>query len=263
MIDLLAAGLAEPGEASEPPSIDPPLADFGPCNREPGEHTDHGGTRSQTEITEAINTDGVFLEKIEGNPNDQIAQAIALTLPRGPGRRHQQVFELCRALKAIPDLSDTEPAQLKPIVQRWHRDALPMMNTKAFEETWIDFLKGWPNVLYPLGKEPMALVFDRARCAETPIEAEHFEQPELRLLVAICRELQRGAPSRPFYLSCRTAGRLLGVDHTTASRWLFLLEAEGVLAVVEKGDRRTRKASRFRYLGKLFAETAICLENSK
>ena len=68
-------------------------------------------------------------------------------------------------------------------------------------------------------------------------------------LVALCRELQASAANEPFYLSCRTAGRLLEVDHMTANRWLFLLESDGLLTVAQKGSRETNKATRFRYSG--------------
>ena len=67
------------------------------------------------------------------------------------------------------------------------------------------------------------------------------------LLVAVCRELQRASGDKPFFLACRTTGRLLGVDHTTAWRWLFLLTHKGIIEEVEKGDRAKRRASRYRY----------------
>ena len=41
-----------------------------------------------------------------------------------------------------------------------------------------------------------------------------------QLLVGICRELQRRAGDAPFFLGCRTAAELLGVEHNTAARWL-------------------------------------------
>ncbi len=183
--------------------------------------------------------------------SEAIQAAIDCTLPIEGGQRHKQVFELARALKAIPQLADADPQQLKPIVREWHSKALPVITSKPFEETWIDFLKGWPNVRFPRGEEPMAAIFERACSEGIPDVADQYEQAELQLLVGICRELQRAAGTGPFYLACRTAGRLLGVDHTTANRWLFLLVVDGVLAEIEKGDRRNRRASRFRYLREL------------
>jgi hypothetical protein len=114
-------------------------------------------------------------------------------------------------------------------------------------ETRIDFLKAWPRVKFPKGKEPMSDIVSRARLAPLLPEAAGYEQEGLRFLVALCRELQRSAGDGAFYLSCRTAGRLLGVDHTTANRWMFLLVQDGILEPVAIGSTATWRASRFRY----------------
>ena len=176
-----------------------------------------------------------------------IDAAIVESLPTGPGQRHRQVFELARALKAIPQVADADPGELTEYVKRWHCLALDAISTKPIEETRIDFLKAWPNVKFPKGTEPMALVFERAKATDLPDVAYQYETPAMRYLVAICRELQRAAGTTPFYLACRTAGKLLGVDHVTANRWLFLLVTDEVLVEVTKGSRVTGKASRYRY----------------
>ena len=82
-----------------------------------------------------------------------------------------------------------------------------------------------------------------------PSLAESSTYDTCRLLVALCRELQRASGSEPFYLATRTAGRLLNVDHVTAWRWMFLPAHDGVVEEVEKGDRAKRRASRYRYRG--------------
>ncbi len=97
----------------------------------------------------------------------------------------------------------------------------------------------------------MVAIFAKATEADMPEAARQYEQRPLQVLVALCRELQRATGEGPFYLSCRTAGRLLEVDHTTASRWLFLLVSDRVLEEVSKGSQATHKASRYRYLAKL------------
>jgi hypothetical protein len=189
----------------------------------------------------------VCLEQ-SGNVEKTVETAVRESLPLGVGRRNLMVFELARALKAIPALARTDPRDLETVVRDWHQRALPFIGTKPFEETWIDFLRAWPRVKYPKGTEPMAKVFAQALDAHPPAVAERYEQPRLRLLVSLCRELQRGAGDGPFYLSVRTAAGLLGVDISTASRWLFLLLQDGILDIVSRGDQRERKASRFRYI---------------
>jgi hypothetical protein len=157
------------------------------------------------------------------------------------------VFELARAVKSIPSLSDADADDLLPIVREWHHRALPFISTEPVEETIIDFLKAWPRVKFPRGTEPMAEILTRA-VANEPETAQRYESPQIRLLVSLCRELQRAAGDGPFYLSCHTAGRLLGADPKSANRWLFLLERDGVLRIIAKGSQSSRKATRYRYL---------------
>lgn len=207
----------------------------------------------RTESTEAIR--GVLVEGIgrprydQGDKDKAIEQAIVETLPTGRGRRNRQVFEFARALKAIPCLADVDPLRLKPIVKEWHGRALPFIATKSFHETWADFLYSWPRVRYPKGAGPMAQIFAKAREAEVPKFAEQYDDERLQLLVVLCREFQCASGDGPFYLSARTAGRLLEIDHMKAWRWLFLLQAEHVLKAVTVGDAKTQKATRFLYIG--------------
>ena len=180
---------------------------------------------------------------------DEIEHALLESLPESSGQRNRQVFELARALKAVPWLADATVDDLEPYVRRWHELGLAkgVIGTKPFEETWIDFSQAWPKVKFPKGEEPMAAIFRRAQEAELPHAAQKYEQEGVRLLLALCRELQRASGENPFFLGCRTAGRLLGVDHTTAWRWLFLLQRRRDIEEVEKGSRSSRRASRWRY----------------
>ena len=61
------------------------------------------------------------------------------------------VFELARALKAIPALADAEARDSRDPVRRWHERALPIIGTKPFDETWADFVTAWPRVKHPKG----------------------------------------------------------------------------------------------------------------
>lgn len=214
---------------------------------------EHRGRQRQTEADRS-NGGGVVVTPppprswLTPETRQRINEAIRDTLPKAGGRRNRAVFELCRALRAIPDVRDTDPKELRPIVQAWHKAALPVIGTKPFEETLIDFLKGWARVKFPRGAEPIREAFE-AGMQHIPAAAAAYEQEPVRLLLALCTELQRRAGDSPFYLDVRTAGRLLGVPHPTAWRWLFLLQADGHLIEVEKGGASTRRASRYRYIG--------------
>jgi hypothetical protein len=182
--------------------------------------------------------------------DDTIERVIIESLPTGIGKRNRHVFELARALKAVPTLADAPVDALEPYVRQWHNlgVARGVIGTEPFEETWIDFLVGWPKVKFPRGEEPMSKMFELAKQADMPKAALRYEQKGLRLLVLLCRELQRASGDKPFFLACRTAGKLLSITHVQAWRWLTLLAHDEIVKEVEKGDRLKRRASRYRCL---------------
>jgi len=208
---------------------------------------DNGG---QQRTTEAIGgEEGVQFGGLPWDSN--IKQSVHDTLPTSPGMRNNRVFELARTLKAIPKLSGANDTDLRPYVRYWHRQALPFIATKPFEETWIDFLKGWSKVKFPKGTEPMVEILKRAVDAPPPKEAGEYDDSRLKFLVSLCRELQRASGDAPFFLSCRKVEELVGVSFKSASRWLFMLVKDGVLELVKQGTMKNRQASRYRYLGEL------------
>lgn len=224
--------------------VDPEQAGLVPKSGLVTEQTENTEKPEQTEHTEQT-------EAIEWG--EGVERIIGETLPREFGTRNRRVFDLARTLKSLPQFVGAEAQDLRPVVQEWHRRALPTVRTKEFEETWIDFLKAWPNVRYVKGCEPMTLLFQKAVEGERPRIAmtKYPENQRLQILVSLCRELQRAAGDQPFYLSCRVAGRLFSVSHTEVARWFFLLESDGILRVVAKGGthENPRNATRFRYLG--------------
>ena len=206
--------------------------------------------------TEAIGGVCVFVSAAVCAPPENGRQspewaAILETLPTGPGRRDRQVFKLAWSLKALPILAGGPVGDLKPIVREWHRLALPVIGTKPFELTWISFKRAWPRVKFPKGTDPMPQILQASLRMGTPAVAEQYEGEEIRLLVGLCRELQRSAGDGEFYLSCRKAGELIGTDYKTAWEYLWLLKEDGILAAVTVGSYVTKKATRWRYLAPL------------
>jgi hypothetical protein len=183
-----------------------------------------------------------------------IYEAIRKTLPTRVGQRHRLIFEFARFLKGMPELGNAEPYALEPAICEWHRNAVPFIRTKELEATRLDFAMAWGRIRHAAGTLPLADIFARASTAEIPPDvALRVNDPNIRRLAIACRELQREAGSAPFFLSVRTAGEHLGdVDFKTAWRWLKALEVYSKLLKVEiRGDRQSRKATRFRYLGQL------------
>ena len=96
----------------------------------------------------------------------------------------------------------------------------------------------------------MATIMEKALQAPLPEVAGRYEDEPIRRLVALCRQLDREAKGGPFFLSCRTAGKLLGVSHVQANRWLFLLAHDGVIEQMNKGDPGKRQAAEYQWIGR-------------
>lgn len=140
--------------------------------------------------------------------------------------------------------------KLRPVVKAWHSAALPRIATKPLEETIWDFAESWDKVRFPADARPVAMCFAEAVKAPTPKCAEHYEHPKIRLLVALCRELQRAAGDAPFFLACRTAAKLLEYNHVDVAAWLRGLRRDKVLELVDKrSGGGGRRAYRYRYRG--------------
>jgi hypothetical protein len=80
-----------------------------------------------------------------------------------------------------------------------------------------------------------------------PAASNAYHLDGLRLLVALCRELQRLAGDNPFFLGCRDAGRLLGVSFQRAAKWIRRLSRDGIIIRVSKGTQASGKASEYRF----------------
>jgi hypothetical protein len=174
-----------------------------------------------------------------------VEQAIVLTLPGGPGQRNRKLFDLARRLKSIEGL-DTSPRNLRRIVVRWHRRALPFIRTKDFGESMTDFAVAWQRVLTPAGVS-MRSVIEEARGMPLPAAAANYDDEAIRLLVAVCSRLQQRWGKKPFFLSVRQAAELLGTSRMGAWRTMQLLQFDGVITRVSKGTLEDKNASEWRY----------------
>lgn len=246
-----------------PPVVDVFSCGFIPCNREDGDYRVNRANRAnqddranrETELPQKQKTLGSVMVapqkeiKFTAEVRQQVIAAIEQTVPRKQGKRHEQVFHFCRVLKAIPEVADLDPNLLENVVYRWWEKASEVSKT-SWAETLQDFLEGWPKVEFPANSQPMLQILERAKLAEMPEGVEFLRGEESPLLLLkLCRELQRRNADKPFYLSCRTAGELFGVNHVTANRWLSLFEDKGFLEVVERGtNKRGGKATRYRYV---------------
>jgi hypothetical protein len=204
----------------------------------------------QTQETQAAHIACVRrqITDMQGLLAESLCQSIiSKTLPTGPGQRHRKLFDLARALKAVVPSASRD--QLRIIVERWYREALPFIRTKDFTTTWAEFTIAWAAVRVPIGAV-MGEVIAAAEARPIPTVGLDYDLPAMQRLVALCAQLQaHHGPGKAGPLSCRMAGNVVGVGHDTAARWLKLLVADGVLELVTPGgSKASKRAAEYRYL---------------
>lgn len=114
-----------------------------------------------------------------------------------------------------------------------------------FEEVCLMFLDIIPKV-----KRARQDIYNKAvALAESevpPVEANNWESPKIRLLVALCYQLQELNPEEPFFLSGKNAGEALGISQSRAAILLRGLCRDGLLKIRAKGT--TFRATRYQYM---------------
>jgi len=183
-----------------------------------------------------------------------VRAGVVRCIPSRPGTRRAKLFELVRRIKFTPQFVNLPAAEigfLKPYVRDWWKLAKPHTSGKhaEFWQSWQDFVYGWEEARVPYGAT-MEGILQKARSSPPPrVAVEKYGQGSLRaLLAALCRELQRLSGDKPFYLTGRTAGPLIGVSDTQAWRLLKTLEGDKIIVAVTKYPRGKRRATEYRYL---------------
>jgi hypothetical protein len=176
-----------------------------------------------------------------------IEDALHYSTPTQAHTNNQRLFDLARALKTLEVVNGKlKTEELMDTFDQWYTRANKFLRSEQSKDEYLmEFLKAYQKVKHPIGAS-LQTAWKAANEQPLPPEAIRFEKPAVRLLVALCRQLQLLAKKKPFFLSARTAQRLLGLSrHTTASLWLAGLCGAGILKLASKG--RGLKASRYFY----------------
>jgi hypothetical protein len=178
-------------------------------------------------------------------------EIVQLCLPTRQGERDSCILRLARGLRFDAGLGGLSWAELKPIVRQWHRLALRTIGTKDFDESWAAFIRAWGRAFAPLTANPIdgawALAQEQLSGGSLPTCADDYDSQPVKVLVALYASLAALQSSGRCFLSCHDAGARLGVAPIQVHRWLKMLIADGVLAVVKPGDKRW--ATRYRFIG--------------
>jgi hypothetical protein len=185
-----------------------------------------------------------------------IRGVIHRTLPEHPGTRHKMLFQLARLLQGNSEVAGWSAQRLRLVVNDWFAEAQRKVGSDAIkataDENWFDFVDSWGRVRFPGEGGLMTALLENAKAADMPACAMQYETEEVRLIIKLCRELQRHAGDAPFFLSVSMVNDLIlkaGENRMRGWRILRGLVFDGVLEVVEKGTATKRQASSFRYRG--------------
>jgi hypothetical protein len=135
--------------------------------------------------------------------------------------------------------------ELRPYVEQWHAQALPLIRTKDFGASWDDFVVAWGAVKYPIGASLCAAVAQAENVQLVGVAAGYTGT--LRRMAQLCAALQAQAGDKPFFLGCRTAGTETHTSAMDAWRQLKRLKDDGVLVQVKKGTKRSKRANTWRF----------------
>lgn len=136
----------------------------------------------------------------------------------------------------------------EPIVREWHGRAIATIQTQDWSATWDDWCRAWSRVRHPVGTS-LAGVGEALQRMVPRVESDGAIAADLLRLELLCEELDHRHEGRPYPLSVRIAGRLIGTSYAWAARLLRRLERACVIERVAESDRQTRRAREWRYCG--------------
>jgi Bifunctional DNA primase/polymerase, N-terminal len=169
-------------------------------------------------------------------------------IPDGPHQNHDTLFHLARRIRGLEEQRGERysMSDLQEAASAWCEANPHLRDGLSPEDYALELMAAYGAVRVPFGGEPTLDAAWKAAQTAPPIpEAARFGEA-LGELACWCRELQKVAGARAFYLSSKTVADRFGLPEAMSGwRRLRLLCSLGVLEQVEAGDRR--RASTFRY----------------
>jgi hypothetical protein len=180
---------------------------------------------------------------------------VRAALPAGDVRRDEDfrlaIFHLARHLKGHRELALKPASEVKQLVRDWHDLARPRIGGRSITKTWLQFASAWPAVRHAVGDDMVTLAWDKVQSQPPPPEANDYDDDRIGRLIALCRHLQAEHGGDRFFLSGYRVAELFEVTQPTAAKWFKMLEADGILEVVDpgggfRGGRRQARSYRCR-----------------
>jgi bifunctional DNA primase/polymerase-like protein len=204
------------------------------------------GVGEQEVVGVSVCVGNVSLEKVF-NAGDLISQIA----PKGEHRNNASLFDLGRLVRSYESLIGrlATKAELVCFFDRWCQFARPFWRSELTrEDYWTEFLQCYHYARFGLDQDPVEVAFNRARTMPLP-EVTGYSDERVRLLAAVCREMQQLVTDGSFYLPTVKLGQRLDAHWTSVARWLVAFEALGIihLAPGEVRKRGGKRSPRYLY----------------
>jgi hypothetical protein len=165
-----------------------------------------------------------------------------------PGDYHQNndsLFKLARLVKSYEKAAGRQATQqeLEFVFDRWAEVSCQFWRPELTrDDYYAELLMAYSYARIGLAENPLELAVSRAKAAPLPA-IPGFTNERIRLLVAICREVQKITGANPFYLPTRKLGEVLEIHWTRVAQWLRALEVLGLIRLAP-GEVRRRGGTR-------------------
>jgi len=193
---------------------------------------------------------GTKVEAVYAARQAEYIAAVEASLPEsGKQELREPLFKLARKLKAIPGSAAAYKADgFDRVAHYWCGKAAPLVGEVSRHEVRLILQEAWGKVRFLEKEDVVAACAIRAMDSPEIKCAAEFVGP-MRFLVALCYQLQQANGKSPFWLSCRSAAKYIGVPFRRAADMLRTLVKEDVLKLVDKCKRP--KAYRYRFTGEV------------
>jgi hypothetical protein len=165
---------------------------------------------------------------------------IAQVAPTDYRQNNDSLFRLARLLKSYEDAIGRLPTEQERlfVFDRWCLVSRPFWRHSR-DEYYAEFLDACHYARIGLDQNPVELAVSHARSAPLP-EVVGFTDERIRLLVAICRQMQQITGTNSFFLPTRKLGEILDAHWTQVGRWLRILEKPLEIIHLAPGEVRRR-----------------------
>ena len=184
------------------------------------------------------------LGPLDSDLSERIDQAVIECKVQSNNDVNRPLFMLAHKLRGIQEELDIRFSVdvLETVIYRWKFFSKQYVNDH--HDYLTELLDKLSLVRFPEG-HALAMALEIANGAAPPKKTERLSA-DVQLLASLCRELQRQAGNKPFFLDGRSAAKVLGRAHETVASWLRALQRLGVIRRVSRGC--PGMASRYLYV---------------